>query len=413
MTDRTKWFEEARFGMFIHWGAYSVPARGEWVKSKEEITTEEYQKYVDAFDPSDCDPREWAALAKKAGMRYAVMTAKHHDGFCMFDSKLTDYKSKRDFIKEYIEAFRSEGLKVGLYYSLLDWHHEDYPSYGDPCHPMRNNKAYENKKADFENYIKYFHGQVRELLSNYGRIDVLWFDFSYNEMRAGKWQAAELVRMARQLQPDVIMDNRLELHDKVTADPEYAGDFYSPEQVIPSKGMKDKNGDAVPWESCITLNDNWGYASEDKNYKTPETVIKALVNCVSKSGNLLLNVGPDAKGRIPDEAVKILTEVGKWMDDNKESIYKCKGSAYGKPEWGRYTQNGSMLYAHIFDRGIGPVNIPYITKKIISADMLYDRSSANITTPWNAMMDEGNVFVSFRSAGLPYPYDTVVRLELD
>ena len=200
--ERTRWFLSDRFGMFIHWGLYAIPARGEWVRSVERISNEAYQPYFDEFNPDHYDPKAWADLARQAGMKYAVLTAKHHDGFCLFDSQLTDYKSTntpcgRDLVREYVEAFRAEGLKVGLYYSLLDWHHPDYPAYGDRHHPMRDNEAYKDRPQDFSRYIEYLHGQVRELLTNYGRIDIIWFDFSYDNMSGETWKAAELVGMAR------------------------------------------------------------------------------------------------------------------------------------------------------------------------------------------------------------------------
>ena len=198
---RIEWFTRARFGMFIHWGLYAIPARGEWVRSIEKLTIEDYQPYFEEFNPINYNPRKWAALAKKAGMKYAVMTTKHHDGFCLFDSKFTDYKATntsagRDLIKEYVEAFRDEGLKVGFYYSLLDWHHPDYPAYGDRHHPMRDNEAWKDKKHDFSKYLEYMHGQVRELLTNYGKIDIIWFDFSYDNMSV-KPEATETVKMTR------------------------------------------------------------------------------------------------------------------------------------------------------------------------------------------------------------------------
>ncbi len=189
--ERMKWYTDVRFGMFIHWGIYAIPARGEWVRNAERTTLEDYQKYFDSFDPVDYNPREWAKLAKQAGMKYAVLTTKHHDGFCLFDSAYTDYKAtntkaNRDLVREYVDAFRAEGLKVGFYYSLLDWHHEDYPHYGDMYHPMRDNEAFKGKEHNFENYLDYMHAQVRELCTNYGKIDLMWFDFSYGDMRAEK-----------------------------------------------------------------------------------------------------------------------------------------------------------------------------------------------------------------------------------
>ena len=182
---RMEWYRDARFGMFIHWGLYAIPARGEWVRSTEQIPKEDYMKYFEEFNPVDFEPRKWAKAAKEAGMKYVVLTAKHHDGFCLFDSQYTDFKSTntkcgRDLVAEYVDAVRAEGLKVGLYFSLLDWFHDDFPHYGDRNHPMRNNPAYKNDDRDFDRYLTYMHNQVREICTNYGKLDVLWFDFSYD-----------------------------------------------------------------------------------------------------------------------------------------------------------------------------------------------------------------------------------------
>ena len=246
---RTEAFRHDRFGMFIHWGLYSIPARGEWVRNAERITIEDYQKYFDEFNPTEYDPKAWAQIAKQAGMKYAVMTTKHHDGFCLFDSKFTEYKSmntpvKKDLIREYVDAFREAGIKVGFYYSLIDWHHPDYPKYDDRHHPMRGNEVYKDEKIDFTNYTEYMYKQVKELMTNYGKIDIIWFDFSYGEMTGDKWQAEKLVKMVRELQPGIIIDNRLEAKNSlIEGNPTpYSGDFASPEQYIPQQGVTDKNG---------------------------------------------------------------------------------------------------------------------------------------------------------------------------
>lgn len=259
---RTEWFTKARLGMFIHFGAYSIPARGEWVKNVEKITDEEYQKYIDEFNPVDYDPVLWAKLAKEAGMKYAVMTAKHHDGFCLFDSKLTEYKStnfncKQDLIREYADAFRAEGLKVGLYYSLIDWHRSDYPHYDDMHHPMRNNPEYKNAEHNWDRYLEYMHAQVKELVTECGRIDILWLDFSYGQMRGEKWRATDLVNMIREYQPDIILNNRL-AGDGATSLAAGAslGDFDTPEQGIPDTPRIDGLGRPIPWEACLTMNNS-------------------------------------------------------------------------------------------------------------------------------------------------------------
>jgi alpha-L-fucosidase len=416
-SERMKWFLEARFGMFVHWGLYAIPARGEWVRSHEQISVEDYQPFFNEFNPDDYDPREWARVAKDAGMKYAVLTSKHHDGFCLFDSKLTDYKAtntpaRRDLVAEYVEAFRAEGLKVGFYYSLLDWHHPDYPAYGDAHHPMRNNEAFKDRKHNFENYVDYLHGQVRELLTNYGRIDIMWFDFSYGNMSGETWRATDLVKMVRELQPHIIIDNRLGGNIKSEHPEIYAGDFASPEQIIPPEGVVNEKGEPIPWEACITLNNHWGYCVNDLDYKSPKQAIRALVECVSKNGNLLLNVGPNARGQIPAESKEILREVGAWVRKNGASIYGCKAADLPKPEWGRYTQRGNKLYAHVLDRGIGPVNFRGLGGKVVNARLLADGSELKVHRPWNATEFVSDAFVSFSSARLPDEYDTVVELEL-
>ena len=418
--ERTKNFLADRFGMFIHWGLYAIPARGEWVKSTEKITDEEYQKYFDEFNPIHYDPKKWAKVAKQAGMKYAVLTAKHHDGFCLFDSKLTDYKSTntkcgRDLVGEYIEAFRAEGIKIGLYYSLLDWHHPDYPHYGDGIHPMSTNEAFKDVKHDFPKYVEYLHGQVKELLTNYGKIDIMWFDFSYGEMYGEKWEATKLVRMMRSIQPDIVIDNRLGgsgIEMKTGELDEIAGDFDSPEQIIPSEGIVDSQGRPVPWEACLTLNNNWGYASQDKNYKSPKTVVRTLVECVAKGGNMLINVGPNAKGEIPKESVAILAEVGEWMHENSDSIYGAGKCDLQKPEWGYYTQNDKMVYAHLFDRGIGTFRLNGLQGKIKQARLLADGAELKLDRPWNAAKFPDDAFINLSSAVLPDDVDTVLALEL-
>ncbi len=481
--NRTEWFRKERFGMFIHWGLYAIPALGEWVMSEKRMTVEEYEKYFEQFDPTDYNPREWARLAKKAGMKYAVLTAKHHDGFCLFDSALTDYKATntkagRDLVREFLDAFRAEGLKVGLYFTLIDWHHPDYPKYNDMHHPMRGNEAYKDENINFDRYLEYMHGQVEELVTNYGKLDILWFDFSYDNMCEDTWKAEELIRMVRKHQPDVIIDNRLEGSGEkngsiVTDHPNiYSGDFASPEMIIPPGGMKDLNGKPIPWELCATMNNHWGYCYYDHTYKTSQTIIRKLVECVSKGGNFILNVGPDAKGRIPKEShwgycyydhtyktsqtiirklvecvskggnfilnvgpdakgripkesQEILTQVGEWMEQNGESLYECGISEYDKPEWGRYTQKGNTVYAHIYEvyahiyetplgalplYGISPQEVGTIT--FLSSGAQVQRGEA-----WNTAMYSDTPFVALGenpvfSYPLPDEIDTVLKIEL-
>ncbi|MBO5091178.1 MAG: alpha-L-fucosidase [Clostridia bacterium] len=422
MLSRGKSFMKKRFGMFIHWGLYAIPARNaqsEWIRSVDRVSIEEYQKYFDAFNPVDYDPKKWARLAKEAGMKYAVLTAKHHDGFCLFDSQYTDYKATntkigRDLVKEYVEAFRAEGIMVGLYYSLLDWHHPDYPAYNDAHHPMRGNEAYKNQGEHFERYLEYMHNQVRELLTNYGKIDIMWFDFHYDDMTGEKWEATKLVKMAREINPDLIIDDRLGGHLK-SANPEiYAGDFGSPEQMIPAGGVKNEMGEVIPWETCMTLNDNWGYSASDTNYKSPKHVIGMLVECTSKGGNLILNVGPDARGNIPEKSIEILTEVGKWMRLNGESIYDCGICPLPKPEWGRFTQNGKNLYLHLTDCHTDVLAINDFPYKVKIATRLSDGSYLSQEKPWNYTSYDGEpIFIRVPRYDTLDPIDTVIKLELE
>lgn len=420
---RMKWYQEARFGLFIHWGLYAIPARGEWVRSTEQMPEEEYLPFFEEFDPVDFDPAKWARAAKEAGMKYAVMTAKHHDGFCLFDSKLTDFKSTntkagKDLVREYLDAFRAEGLKVGLYYSLLDWHHPDYPHYGDLHHPMRNCEAERDVERNFDHYLDYMHGQVRELCTEYGKLDLMWFDFSYGEMTGEKWRATELVRMIRSLQPDVIIDNRLEVSGSgfgslASGNPSgFSGDFVSPEQIIPPNGLQDVNGNDLVWEACVTMNDHWGYCARDKRFKPASMLIKKLVECVSKNGNLLLNVGPDARGNIPQESCDILDEIGRWMKKNSASVYGCRGSGLPKPENGRITAKGNHLYYHIMENSIGGIPLYGVDRaRVEKVRLLQDGSELKAQDNWvvNNYPDIAFVEVSDTPA-LPDPTDTVVEI---
>ena len=423
---RVKWFTEARFGMFIHWGVYSIPARGEWVKSREKIPDEIYDGYFREFEAKDYDPRKWARLAKEAGMKYAVLTAKHHDGFCLFDSALTDYKSTnapcgRDLVREYLDAFRAEGLRVGLYYSLLDWHHPDYPHVSDKVHPMRGNPDMTDEGRDFDRYLDYMHGQVRELCTNYGKLDILWFDYSYGEMRGEKWRASELVTMVRELQPGILIDNRLEGSGSeqgslMTGEPlPYHGDFACPEQIIPPLGLVDKKGRPVVWESCVTMNNNWGFCLSDRKFKPAGMLIKKLVECVSKGGNLLLNVGPDARGNIPEEEERILRRIGEWMKKNGESVYRCGASGLSRPDWGRYTRkDDGTLYCHVFENTVGPLPLIGVGQEdVISAR---DLATGAELKPKGGWMCSDYPDVAFITLGddpvLPDPDDTVIRVTL-
>jgi alpha-L-fucosidase len=372
----TSWFVHDRFGLFIHWGIYSAAARHEWVKSREKISDEEYQKYFDHFDPDLYDPRIWAQEAKNAGMKYFVVTTKHHDGFCLWDSALTDYKApntpaKRDLLRPMVEAFRAEGFKVGFYHSLIDWHHPDFPI--DGLHPLRDNmEARErNKERDIRRYRQYLHGQVRELLTQFGKIDIMWFDFSYSRMDWGwakgkgkdDWDSETLLAMTRQLQPGIIVNDRLELD----------GDIRTPEQYQP-RGWLMVNGKPVVWEACHTFNGSWGYDRDNLDWKPVDMLIRMLVDTVSKGGNFLLNVGPNARGEFEPKAIERLRGIGEWMRLHGRAIYGCTASDFTPPPDCRYTQRGNRLYLHLFAWPYRHVHLDGLADRVEYAQLLNDAS---------------------------------------
>jgi len=420
---RVSWYTDARFGMFLHWGLYAIPARGEWVRSVERMPEEDYYRYFREFDPKNCDMDRWMEAARDAGMKYVVLTAKHHDGFCLYDSAYTDFKStntaaKRDFVREFLEAARAHGLRAGLYFSLLDWHHPDYPHWGDANHPLREDPKETNENRDFNRYLDYLHAQVRELCTNYGRLDLMWFDFSYDNLRGEAWRATELVEMVRALQPGILIDNRLEVSGEgfgslaACRPTPYHGDFVSPEQIIPPRGLFDAEGRPLVWESCVTMNNHWGYCAGDRFYKPASMLIKKLVECVSKGGNLLLNVGPDANGNFPPESVAVLREIGDWMARNGGSIYGCGPSGLEKPDYGRITRKGNTLYYHIFENTVGPLPLFGAEKSHIAAiRRLSDGSEVPISTSW---VHSDYPDLAFADLGpdpvLPDPVDTVLEV---
>ena len=423
---RMQWFVQARFGMFIHWGLYAVPARGEWVRSNERMPEEKYMPFFREFDPSAADPKAWVQAAKEAGMGYVILTAKHHDGFCLFDSELTDFKSTntpmgRDIVREFLEAGREAGLKVGLYYSLIDWHHPDFPHYGDRYHPMRSDPAASNEERDFERYLAYMHGQVKELCTRYGRLDVLWFDFSYDQLRGEAWRANELADMVRTLQPGILLNNRLEVSGEgfgslARGEPAPChGDFVSPERMVPPEGLFDPQGRPLYWETCTTMNHSWGYCAGDPWYKPAPLLLKKLVECVSKGGNFLLNVGPDGNGRIPRQAMDTLKYLGQWMQINGESIRGCGPSGMEKPEWGRITRRENVLYLHIYENALGPLPLYGISaEKIRAMRLLQDGREIPLSVSW---VHSDYPDMAFADLGpdpvLPDGDDTVLKVLLE
>jgi alpha-L-fucosidase len=320
---RMKWWHDARFGMFIHWGLYSMLGRHEWVMENEGIPVAEYEQLAQRFRPKPNAARDWAKLARAAGQKYMVMTTKHHEGFCNFDTKLTDYCAPkqgpgRDLVREFVEAARAEGLRVGFYYSLMDWHHPD----GARC---------ATDEAMRKRFVAYTHGLIRELMTNYGKIDTLWYDVDW-PLNPAQWESERMNRMVFELQPDIIVNNRNGL----------PGDFSTPEQEITAE----KSGRA--WETCMTLNDSWGYQRADDNWKSSRQVVRNLIDCVRDGGNYLLNIGPRPDGSIPEESVRILSEVGQWMQRNGESVYQSDLCQPRQSTYAGFTRKGNTLYMHVY-----------------------------------------------------------------
>ncbi|WP_211259738.1 alpha-L-fucosidase [Pseudalgibacter alginicilyticus] len=392
--ERMEWWRDSKFGMFIHWGAYSIIGgeRGtkiagggaEWAMDKLDYTVEEYEKFPEMFNPVMFDADAWVTMAKNAGMKYIVLTSKHHEGFGLWDSKVSDYdvidKSpfKRDIVKELAEACKKQGIKFCLYYSIVDWHHPQaqgnlFPNYNISQHDDPSVVNPEFPKY-YENYMK---PQVGELLKNYGDIGVVWFDgdwISDYTTEMGK----DLYKYIRDIQPNTIVNNRVDKGrmgmEGMNAEGNFAGDFGTPEQEIPDTGIDSD------WEACMTMNGSWGYKPSDNNWKSSEDLIQKLVDIVSKGGNFLLNIGPDGFGRFPAESIRRLDAMGEWTKKNGEAIYGAKASPYDKPKWGRYTQKGNVIYAHVFDwpkDGLLKLNKNIKVKK---ATVLTDNSNTELSS---------------------------------
>ena len=357
--ERMDWWREARFGMFIHWGLYAVPAgewegttnHAEWIRTTAQIPLETYDGFVEQFNPVEFDADEWVKMAKDAGMKYIVITSKHHDGFCLFNSEYTDFDImstpfKRDILKELSDACAKQDIVICWYHSIMDWHHPDYL----PRRDWETDRSTEG--ADFDRYVEeYLKKQLAELTGNYGKIGVLWFD--------GEWEntwtherGVDLYNYVRGLQEDIIINNRVDKGRQgmqgMTRQGEFKGDFGTPEQEIPDTGLP-----GVDWETCMTMNNHWGYNKYDDNWKSSKDLVQKLVDIASKGGNFLLNIGPKADGTFPDESVERLKAIGDWMNIYGESIYGTSASPFSNLEWGRCTkkQEGkdTRLYLHVFD----------------------------------------------------------------
>ncbi len=382
---RMAWWRAARFGMFIHWGAYAVPAGtyhgervagiGEWIMSRAHVPIPEYEQFVQQFNPVKFDADEWARIAKHAGMKYLIITSKHHDGFALFDSKVSNYDIvdaspyRHDAIKAIAEAAHRHGLKFGVYYSIMDWHHPDAQA---PNFPEYNSRTYRN--PNFGRYVEsYMKPQIKELLTQYPQIDVLWFD--------GEWVAdwndergLDLYNFVRSIRPNLIVNNRVGhtrqgLSGLNQEGRTGLGDFGTPEQRVPPEGLP-----GVDWETCMTMNDTWGYKSYDDDWKDTRTLLRTFLDVASKGGNFLLNVGPNAAGEIPAASVARLREMGEWLGVNGAAIYGTTASPHGAPPWGRYTAKAGKVYAEVFDwPKDGKLDLTGFAEKPLQAYLLVDR----------------------------------------
>ena len=385
-SDRMSWWRNDRFGLFIHWGLYAVPARHEWVQSREKLTAADYRKYFEVFQPDLFQPKEWARLAKEAGMKYVVITTKHHEGFCLWDSKFTDYKAPntpagKDLLKPLVDAFRAEGIRIGFYYSLIDWNHPDFTV--DRNHPLKDNAVAreDNKKRDIKRYQEYIRNQVGELLTNYGAVDELFLDYSYPGVDGkgrSDWNSEQLLKLVRKLQPNIIVNDRADLSDT-----SWGWDYKSPEQFMP-KEWPTVNGERVPWETCQTFSGSWGYFRDEYSWKSPRQLVTMLIETVSKGGNLLLNVGPTARGVFDDRAVDRLKAIGGWMKYNSRSIYACTQAPemFKKPDNCLLTYNPTTkrLYIHVLQWPFKSLILEGYKGKFKYAQLLNDGSEIKFKT---------------------------------
>jgi len=387
--NRMQWWRDARFGMFIHWGLYAVPAGewggktdyGEWIRTSAEIPIDTYDHFREQFNPVKFNADQWVKIAKDAGMKYIVITSKHHDGFCMFDTKQTDFcimntPFHHDPMKDLADACHKYGLKFCFYYSIMDWHHPDYL----PRRSWEKFRPYTG--AEFAKYVYYMKAELRELLTNYGEIGVLWFD--------GEWEnnwneklGKEIYTYCRSLQPNLIINNRVGAGrmdmEGLTKEGAFGGDFGTPEQQIPATGLP-----GTDWETCMTMNDHWGYNKNDKNFKSSKELIRMITDIASKGGNYLLNVGPTSEGLIPPESVARLKVIGDWMKVNGEAIFETQASPFCSLDWGKCTRkelpDGTRLYLHIFDwpetRNLG---INGLLNESLNAYFLADPNKTSLT----------------------------------
>ena len=399
--DRLRWFREAKFGLFIHWGVYSMIGREEWARQLLQIPLEDYEYYADSFDPVAFDPDAWAALAKEAGVKYVIITSKHHDGFAIYDSAYTDYdimraKYGKDILGPLSASMKRAGIPLGFYYSIMDWHHPDYL-------PRR---AWETgrtaKGADFGRYMDFAANQVKELVAKYDPA-VLWFDGEWEHSNEEQ-RAFALGEMLMGMKPDLLINDRL-----YRREPGY-GDFGTPENFVPATGVRNPDGSPRLWEACYTMNWNgWGYNRYETEFHSSPQLIRQLVEIVSKGGNLLLNVGPRPDGRIQDDFAARLRDIGAWLARNGEAIYGTTASVFERlPFFGRCTVKGKTLYIHVMGwPNDGRIRLPGLRTDVEKAYLLADRTKA---LPFRR---SGKDVVVTLPARAPDPDAAVVAVELE
>lgn len=374
MSKQTGWLTHDRFGLFVHFGLYSALGRHEWVMTREQTPPEQYQQHAQFFQPDRFDAQAIARAAKDAGMRYAVLTAKHHEGFALWDTALSDYNAAkvtgRDLVREFVDATRAEGLRVGLYFSLIDWHHPDFTI--DYHHPLRNlpDARERNQRRNLASYREFLHGQVRELLTGYGQVDYLFYDFTYPATRDGwdgkgpqDWDAERLLAMTRELQPGIVVNDRLGI----------PGDLVTPEQYQPDAPMR-RAGQDVVWEACQTLNGSWGYDRDNLDFKPPDLLVRMLVDTVSKNGNMLLNVGPDGRGALTPRDRETLRAIGRWMDLHERSVIGAGAAELPAPGGTVLTRRAERLYLHLLAWPFGHLHLPGLAPSVRYARFLHDGS---------------------------------------
>lgn len=414
---RMAWFREARFGMFIHWGVYSVPAGewngqtnyGEWFLEETKMPVSQYEKYAEQFNPVQFDADQWVKMAKDAGMKYLVITSKHHDGFGLWPSDQTDWcirntPFKRDPLRELAQACKKHKVRLCFYHSIMDWHHPDWGT-----RRAWNDKA--SGTPDMDRYVPYMKAQLKELITGYGPLGILWFD--------GEWESAwthergvDLYNYVRSLQPNIIINNRVGKGragmSGMDTGAGRVGDYGTPEQEIPPTGF----GPGVDWESCMTMNNHWGFNKNDQNWKSSATLIRNLVDCASKGGNYLLNVGPTAEGAFSQPSIERLAAIGKWMKVNREAIYDTQASPFKRLPFGRCTTkvsgNTTTLYLHVFDWPTdGQLVIPGLKNNVKKAYLLADSKHR----PLKATLGEDSVVLSVPSTA-PDAAASVVVLKI-